>query len=212
MSTLKTKTKLPSTPSKPSSYDQFRLLFTESDETLLLKTFLKVSKHSSPSSSTITSPNLARIRTSLGLRFSHSQIIDKLRRLRLKYHSQARTKSLIKTPHDIKLYNIARKIWGKKTQHKRLRHAKKEEEEPQTSRGSEGFRAESEEVSRGSPENGEVLEKGSVCLDEEKVRSVRERWMVLRMEEAELMAQKAELAKEQVKLVIQAFRSSSGTS
>ncbi|PON71190.1 hypothetical protein TorRG33x02_254820 [Trema orientale] len=209
MSTLNAKTKLPSSPSEPSSDARFRLLFTESDETLLLKTFLKVSKHSSPSSSTITSPNLARIRTSLGLRFSHSQIIDKLRRLRLKYHRQARTKSLIKTPHDLKLYNIARKIWGKKTQHKRLRHAKKEEEEPQTSGGSEGFRAESEEFSR---ENDEVLEKGSVCLDEEKVRSVRERWMVLRMEEAELMAQKAELVKEQLKLVIQAFRSSSGTS
>lgn len=47
-----------------------------------------------------------------------------------------------------------------------------------------------------------------MCLDEEKVRSLDARWMMLRLEEAELMAQKAELVKEQMKLLIEAFGSS----
>ncbi|XP_062108003.1 uncharacterized protein LOC133818906 [Humulus lupulus] len=201
--TTTTTTKLPSpteSPSKPSTSGKFRRLFTESDETRLLKSFLKLSKHSSPSSA-ITSPNLERIRTRLGHKFSHSQIIDKLRRLRIKYHREARTKSLIKTPHDKKLHKIARKIWGKKPQSpKREDHA--EEEKIEMEMGCGGL-LENEELSKG---------KWWECLDEEKVRELQKRWVRLRMEEAEVMIEKAELIKEHMKLISQALGFSSSSS
>lgn len=43
------------------------------------------------------------------------------------------------------------------------------------------------------------------------MRSLNERWIKLGMEEAELRARKAELVKEQMELLIQAFGSSSQT-
>ncbi|KAM6573737.1 hypothetical protein CsatA_017817 [Cannabis sativa] len=189
-STTTTNLRSPTKSPPPSSNGNSRRLFTESDEIHLLKSFLKLSKQSSPSSA-ITSPNLERIQTRLDHKFTHSQIIDKLRRLRIKYHREARTKSLIKTPHDTRLHKIARKIWGKKAQQlPKQEHAKEEKEKEK-------------EMLKG---------KWWECSDEEKVKELQKRWVLLRMEEAELMSRKAELIKKQMKLIAQALGFSSSSS
>ena len=57
------------------------------------------------------------------------------------------------------------------------------------------------------PENG-VWEKGLGCLGREIVRGFNEQWVLLRMEEAELMTRKAELVNELIHLVVDALGSS----
>ncbi|KAL5763923.1 hypothetical protein ACOSQ2_016517 [Xanthoceras sorbifolium] len=126
MSTPTTKSTL-ATPS--SSTSQSGRLFTDTDEIRLLKTYYKITK-SNPSSLTSSSSSSSspitvdpqtyqRINKALNSKFTHSQITDKLRRLRVKYHKHARSKSLIRTPHDQEIFNLARKTWGKKTKQPR---------------------------------------------------------------------------------------------
>ena len=59
-----------------------------------------------------------------------------------------------------------------------------------------------EEFSRIFPENG-VWEKGLECLGGEKIRGLNEEWALVRKEEAELRAKRAELEKELIHLVLQ---------
>ncbi|KAL5582944.1 hypothetical protein UlMin_015386 [Ulmus minor] len=286
---MSTPTKLPSSsspPAKPLTGSQpsqnSQRPFSDADEIQLLKIFRKLSESSSEQtpSSAITSPNLDRIETSLGLRFNHSEIIDKLRRLKLKYHQQARTKSLVKTPHDRRLLKIALKIWGKNigsVQSKRSskkeypeakgagavcsrefsrengvnfpaqgkNRSKKENPEskgggddagclhgkfsdcspenavnfpvlsknPEKKENPEGKRGETvclddfpvlkHEISACLPENI-VWKKGLMGLGGEELKNLNEKWMMLKMEEAEIMARKVELAKEQMKLIMEA--------
>lgn len=188
-------------------------LFSDSDETQLLKAFRKVSKDSfstpsstslSPSSSslTITSQHLDLIENSLGQRFSQTQIIDKLRRLKLKYHRQARTKSLIRTPHDLRLHNISRKIWGRRNLPTPYNAKRQVVFHPEVEKGEEDLSFLREVFSRIFPENG-VWEKGLQCLGGEKIRGFNEEWTLVRKEEAELRAKRAELEKELIHLVLQ---------
>ncbi|KAL0390582.1 UNVERIFIED_CONTAM: hypothetical protein Scaly_0415300 [Sesamum calycinum] len=78
-------------PSKPTT------LFTQKDEIDLLNSLLNSTGN-----------------PICGGDFSEAQINDKIRRLKQKYHKQARSKSSIKTPHDREAYELARKIWGPK--------------------------------------------------------------------------------------------------
>ncbi|KAH7542111.1 hypothetical protein FEM48_Zijuj02G0038500 [Ziziphus jujuba var. spinosa] len=212
--TTTTNTKQPSSSSR-SPPEQFsgsqkirpQRLFTEEDETHLLQIFYHITK-SSPPSSAINSPNLDRIEKSLGLRFSHTQIIDKLRRLRLKYHKQARTKSLIKTHHDREVYKIARKIWGRKGSNSRGGKTEEEKEKEEEQRigdvGLEEFPVLKHEAF-GVLQGNVVWKKGLMGLEEKTLKGLNEKWMLLKMEEAEVMATRAELEKEVVELVVKAF-------
>ncbi|KAH7543570.1 hypothetical protein FEM48_Zijuj02G0197900 [Ziziphus jujuba var. spinosa] len=92
-------------------------LFTEEDGTHRLQIFYHVTK-SSPSSSAINSHNLDCIEKYLGLRFSHTQIIDKL----------------LLPNHDREVYKIARKIEGRKGWNSRggkIEEGKEKKEEEQ---------------------------------------------------------------------------------
>ncbi|EXC24898.1 hypothetical protein L484_011764 [Morus notabilis] len=212
-----------SDPPHLSSPPQSPRVFSESDEVHLLKTFRKISKSSSCSSFsnspsslsslTITSQHLDLIESSLGLRFSHTQIIDKLRRLKLKYHRQARTKSLIRTHHDLRLHRISRSIWGRININSAKRHIAFHQEKGENNTdaaavGLEDFPFLKEEFSRILPENG-VWKQGLKCLGAEKMRGFNEEWMLVRKEEAELRAKRAELEKELIHLLVPPFGSSS---
>ncbi|CAL5432239.1 unnamed protein product [Camellia sinensis] len=175
-----------------------RVLFTEQDEIHLLKALKRANKLSS-SAVASPPPPLSGV---IGGDFSDVQITDKLRRLRQRYHKLARTKSLMKTPRDRKIYEMGRKIWGKKL--KNSRRVSKSVEDG----GFEGevdlsdFPALLREVSGIFPEN-RVYREGLERLGREKLMSLNEKWMVQRMEEAGLLAKKAELFYEQTKLELQ---------
>ncbi|GLT81738.1 hypothetical protein SLE2022_001730 [Rubroshorea leprosula] len=182
-------------------------LFTEADETRLLKSLAKITK-SSPlptPSSTVDSHTLDRIAKLLGTKFTPSQINDKLRRLRLKYHKHARSRSLIKTPHDQRIFKIAQRIWGKKKNSEAV--ANNEEEPGNEERGDgqpdlEQFPYLVAEFSRILPEN-EMWKEGLRRLEEEKLREMNQKWKLLKVEEAKVVAKRAELVQEQVKLVME---------
>lgn len=177
-----------------------RVLFTEEDEIHLLKALKRANKLSS-SAVAYPPPPLSGV---IGGDFSDVQITDKLRRLRQRYHKLARTKSLMKTPRDRKIYEMGRKIWGKKLKNSRESKSVEEEEDG----GFEGevdlgdFPALMREVSGIFPENS-VYREGLERLGREKLMSLNEKWMVQRMEEAGLLAKKAELFYEQTKLELQ---------
>ncbi|XP_028101956.1 probable transcription factor At1g11510 [Camellia sinensis] len=175
-----------------------RVLFTEQDEIHLLKALKRANKLSS-SAVASPPPPLSGV---IGGDFSDVQITDKLRRLRQRYHKLARTKSLMKTPRDRKIYEMGRKIWGKK-----LKNSRRESKSVEDG-GFEGevdlsdFPALLREVSGIFPEN-RVYREGLERLGREKLMSLNEKWMVQRMEEAGLLAKKAELFYEQTKLELQ---------
>ncbi|GMP98895.1 hypothetical protein CsSME_00046602 [Camellia sinensis var. sinensis] len=175
-----------------------RVLFTEQDEIHLLKALKRANK---PSSSAVASPP-PPLSGVIGGDFNHVQITDKLRRLRQRYHKLARTKSLMKTPRDRKIYEMGRKIWGKKLKNSR-RESKSVEDggfEGEVDLGD--FPALLREVSGIFPEN-RVYREGLERLGREKLMSLNDKWMVQRMEEAGLLAKKAELFYEQTKLELQ---------
>ncbi|CAL5436177.1 unnamed protein product [Camellia sinensis] len=175
-----------------------RVLFTEQDEIHLLKALKRANKLSS-SAVASPPPPLSGV---IGGDFSDVQITDKLRRLRQRYHKLARTKSLMKTPRDWKIYEMGRKIWGKKLKNSR-RESKSVEDggfEGEVDLGD--FPALLREVSGIFPEN-RVYREGLERLGREKLMSFNEKWMVQRMEEAGLLAKKAELFYEQTKLELQ---------
>lgn len=114
----------------------------------------------------------------------------------------------MKTPRDRKIYEMGRKIWGKKLKNSRRESKSVEEEEEEEDGGFEGevdlgdFPALMREVSGIFPEN-RVYREGLERLGREKLMSLNEKWMVQRMEEAGLLAKKAELFYEQTKLELQ---------
>ncbi|KAK9279042.1 hypothetical protein L1049_012717 [Liquidambar formosana] len=191
---------------------RFQRIFTEKDERGLLKALFNLTKSTrfSTSSTNIASPIYNLIAKSLSAEFSHGQITDKLRRLRQKYHKQARTKSLIKTPHDRKIYELARKIWGKNSLKKR--NSSECGDEPKIVSGVWAARKEEGnlwdfpglmgEISW-LPEN-EVWREGLRCLESAELKGLNEKWILQQMEEAEVLAKMAELVHEQTKLILEA--------
>ncbi|KAA8550297.1 hypothetical protein F0562_001981 [Nyssa sinensis] len=175
-------------------------LFTEEDEIRLLKAFLRTTKSTKSSTTPLSSL--------IGGQFSDSQITDKLRRLRQRYHKLARTKSFIKTPHDRQIYEIAGKIWGKKATNSSSpdRNPGESTENPKNIEengaygevGLENFPVLRREVDRIFPENA-VYREGLKFLGRSKLRGLNEKWMEQRMEEAGLAAKRAQLNYEQSK-------------
>ncbi|PKI64568.1 hypothetical protein CRG98_015000 [Punica granatum] len=89
---------------------RFERIFMEEDEIALLKS-LWHNSISSPAAK-IDPATFEILGRSLGSRFTHNQLSNKLRHMRAKYHKQSLTKSYIKTPHDRETYELCRKIWG----------------------------------------------------------------------------------------------------
>lgn len=202
-------------------------LFTESDEVRLLKTLEKLTQSTQLSPQlTVDSENFNRINSVLNSKFTRSQVNSKLRRLRTKYHKQARSKSLIKTPHDQKLFNIARKLWGKQTKRKFERiedrqSSDKEDQEEEANEAVVGVEAvrngeqeeECEEVvnlevfpalvgelSKYFPQNL-VWRNALRSLGSGKLREMDEKWKSIGIEEAKIVIKKAELVKQQTLLI-----------
>ncbi|KAF8039515.1 hypothetical protein BT93_B1894 [Corymbia citriodora subsp. variegata] len=211
-------------------------LFSEADEIRLLKSLAKLINPSlSPAADT---PTLDRIEKSLGPNFTRGQIANKIRRLRQKYHRQARTKALIKTPHDRKVFELARDMWGKRPSSRKERKRKEEEskqanleeerekDEGEILGGEEesgggvvavavtdlgNFPALVEECDRCFPGNG-VWREGLKRLEEGRLRKMNERVVWLRLEEATLMAKKAELTQDLTRMILDSVASSSQAS
>nr|XP_016475702.1 PREDICTED: uncharacterized protein LOC107797339 [Nicotiana tabacum] len=179
----------PKSPEKTiSKTPETHRVFTENDEIQLLKTL-----SGSPNTSEFTSNG----------NFTEKQIAKKLKKLKEKYHKLARSKSLIKTPHDQKIYEIARQIWGRNV-------AKGKEKEPVV----ELHRSCEEEVNLEEfpflvSEMMSVFGRSGYCkeglrrLGKEKLKKMNEKWMELRLKEAEIMVNKAKLYHEQLKSVVE---------
>ncbi|KAK4441231.1 hypothetical protein Salat_0458000 [Sesamum alatum] len=170
-------------PSKPTR------LFTQKDEIDLLNSLLNSAGN--PIS---------------GGDFSKAQISDKIRRLKQKYHKQARSKSSIKTPHDRKAYELARKIWGpKKTRIPSpppLDDAKKEGSESRINWSNFPFLM--KQVSRAFSGSNEVYKQGLEGLGEDVLKGFDEKWMELENEEAALEDRRAQLFHNQLKSIVEA--------
>ncbi|KAL0436958.1 UNVERIFIED_CONTAM: hypothetical protein Sradi_0403700 [Sesamum radiatum] len=137
--------------------------------------------------------------------FSEAQMSDKIRRLKQKYHKQARSKSSIKTPHDRQVYELARKIWGpKKTRISSptpLDDAKKEGSESRVNWSSYPFLM--RQVSRAFSGSYEVYKQGLEGLGEDVLKGFDEKWMELEKEEAALEARRAQLFHNQLKSIVE---------
>ncbi|XP_009592165.1 probable transcription factor At1g44810 [Nicotiana tomentosiformis] len=167
-------------------------VFTEIEEIQLLKTLLE-----SPNNSEFTSNG----------NFTETQIAKKLKRLKEKYHKLARSKSLIKTPHDQKIYEIARQIWGRNA-------AKGKEPVVELNRSCEEEKGVEEEVNLEEfpflvSEMMSIFGRNEYCkeglrrLGKEKLKRMNEKWMELRLKEAEVMVNKAKLYHQYLKLVVE---------
>lgn len=215
-------------------------LFSEEDEIRLLKSLSKLTNNPSSSSSSPTAaagaaadaPTLGRIEKSLGPNFTRAQVANKIRRLRDKYHRQARTKALVRTPHDRAVFELARNVWGRRNSGKKRRG--KEEEKQQANLDEErekdegeilggeeesqrvvvadlgNFPALVEECERCFPGNG-VWREGLKRLEEGRLRTVNERVVWLRLEEATLMAKKAELTQDLTRMILDSVVASSSS-
>ncbi|KAI6685223.1 hypothetical protein NL676_031136 [Syzygium grande] len=159
-------------------------------------------------------------------------VANKIRRLRDKYHRQARTKALVRTPHDRAVFELARNVWGRRNSGKKRRG--KEEEKQQANLDEErekdegeilggeeesqrvvvadlgNFPALVEECERCFPGNG-VWREGLKRLEEGRLRTVNERVVWLRLEEATLMAKKAELTQDLTRMILDSVVASSSS-
>ncbi|XVF69035.1 hypothetical protein PTKIN_Ptkin11bG0049000 [Pterospermum kingtungense] len=183
-------------------------VFSESDETQILKCLIRATKSISPPITTVGTPIIDRIVKRLNYKFTHSQINDKLRRLRDKYHKHARNKSLVRTHHDRRIFKLSKKVWGKKTAPKK--NLKVEEDRTGDGVGNlEKFPYLVSEFSRVLPEN-EVWKERMKGLEEEKLRKMDQEWVFIKVEEAKLVAKKAELIQQQIMEVMGGTGSANG--
>ncbi|GMI94556.1 hypothetical protein HRI_003125000 [Hibiscus trionum] len=105
----------------------------------------------------------------------------------------ARNKSLVRTHHDRRIFKISKRIWGKKT----IPRKKKNEM-------GDGVENLATEFSRVLPEN-EVWKEKMMAL-----MKMDQEWGFLKVEEAKLVAKKAELIHQQIMKVIRETGSANG--
>ncbi|XP_010241658.1 PREDICTED: probable transcription factor At5g28040 [Nelumbo nucifera] len=148
----------------------FKRVFSEEDEIQLLKAFLEISKtaKASESPASVATILFDRVKDSLSSEFSRTQLIDKLRKLRLKYSKQVENMSFIKTPHERDLFEISHRIWGEEPE-KEQEHAEysaegeeedKEEEEEEDKEEEEEEEELPREVTRKEKAKSKTLKKG----------------------------------------------------
>ncbi|KAE8712216.1 Detected protein of unknown function [Hibiscus syriacus] len=181
-----------STPSPPTTTAtpngrSFRV-FSESDEIQILKCLIRATKSISPPITTVGTPTINRIIKLLNHKFSPSQINDKLSRLRDKYHKHARNKSL----------TIPRK-----------KNDETGSEKEDGVGNLANFPYLVTEFSRVLPGN-EVWKEKMVGLGEDKLRKMDQEWVFLKVEEAKLVARKAELIQQQIMEVMGETGSANG--
>ncbi|KAF8403157.1 hypothetical protein HHK36_011254 [Tetracentron sinense] len=104
----------PENPSSDNRKRRFQRVFSEEDEIHLLNVFLDISKTAKTSSSPVAAatPLFDRIGKSLSGEFSHTQLIEKLRKMRQKYSKQINNELFIKSPHERDVFEISHKIWS----------------------------------------------------------------------------------------------------
>ncbi|KAK8601691.1 hypothetical protein V6N13_058624 [Hibiscus sabdariffa] len=185
--------------SAPSPNGRFSRVFSESDEIRILRFLIRATKSLSPPITTIGTPTINRIVERLNHRFTPSQINDKLRRLRDKFRKHVNNKYLVKTHHDRRLYKLSRRIWGKKKSPKKTDKLRGAEtvESGEGDGDSEKYPYLVAEFSRVLPDN-EVWKERLKGLEESKLRKMDQEWVLLKVEEAKLVAQKAELVHRQI--------------
>lgn len=194
-------------------------IFREEDEIQLLNSVLKIAKSSSSTRVVkIDSTIFNLMGNSLGPKvFTRKQLSDKFRRLRIKYRKQAKSKSSIKTPRDRRLYEIGRMLWSKNSSTDDQLPVTEEngaaEDEKESSNRVDlrkyPFLMEEFEKSLEGNKGGawrEILEGG---LEESKVREMNDRLVMLRYEEASVMAKKAKLVQELSVMILGAVTSPS---
>ncbi|XP_022732082.1 probable transcription factor At2g01370 [Durio zibethinus] len=178
---------------------RFSRVFSESDETQILRCLIRATKSISPPITTVGTPTINRIVKHLNYKFTPSQINDKLRRLRDKYHKYARNRSLVRTHHDRRMFKLSKRIWGKKTTPKKI---EKVEEGVETGKvdgvwNLEKFPYLVAEFSKVLPDN-EVWKERMKGFEEEELRKMDQEWVFIKVEEAKLVAKKAELMQHQI--------------
>ncbi|XP_021277752.1 probable transcription factor At1g61730 [Herrania umbratica] len=188
-------------------------VFSESDEIQILKCLFRATKSIPPPITAVGTRTINRIIKRLNYKFTPSQINDKLRRLRLKYHKHARNKSLVRTHHDRRIFKLSKRIWGKKIS--ATNNEKVEEEtgsgERNWVRNLEKFPYLVAEFSRVLPEN-EVWKERMKGLEEEKLRQMDQEWIFIKVEEAKLVAKKADLMQQQIMEILGETVSANGVS
>ncbi|MCD9560324.1 hypothetical protein HAX54_018939 [Datura stramonium] len=186
--------KSPENPTTPitkkisKSPETHHRVFTEDDEIQLLKTL------SQSPNNTVASPPLSGLRNG---NFTETQIAKKLKRLKEKYHKLARSKSLIKTPHDGEVYEIGRKIWGRHTA---------------AAKGKELLVVNHEVSEEKEDKRNGYCKEGLRRLGKEKLKKMNEKWMQLKLEESELNVKKVQLYHENLKVVVEGSKGSSSSS
>ncbi|KAE8687223.1 Detected protein of unknown function [Hibiscus syriacus] len=183
-------------------------VFSESDEIQILKCLVRATKSISPPITTVGTPTINRIIKRLNDKFSPSQINDKLRRLRDKYHKHARNKSLVRTHHDRRIFKLSKRIWGKKTIPRKKKNEMGSEKEDGV-KNLANFRYLVAEFSRVLPGN-EVWKEKMMGMGEDKLRKMDQEWVFLKVEEAKLVARKAELIQQQIMEVMGETGSANG--
>ncbi|XVF05294.1 hypothetical protein REPUB_Repub05bG0159600 [Reevesia pubescens] len=187
-------------------------VFSESDEIQILKCLIRATKSIPPPITTIGAPTINRIVKRLNYKFIPSQINDKVRRLRNKYHKHAKSKSLVRTHHDRRIFKLSKRIWGEKLTPKKIENV---EEKPMRSGNGDGFWSLERfpylvaEFSKVLPDN-EVWKDRMKGLEEERLRKMDQEWVFIKVEEAKLVAKKAELMQQQIMEVMGETGSANG--
>ncbi|XWS52960.1 hypothetical protein CRYUN_Cryun11dG0116700 [Craigia yunnanensis] len=186
-------------------------VFSESDEIQILKCLIRATKSVSPPITTVGTPTINHIVKRLNYKFTPSQINDKLRRLRDKYHKHARNKYLVRTHHDRRIFKLSKRVWGRKITTKK---SEKVEERMESGKGDgvgnlEKFPYLMAEFTRVLPDN-EVWKERMKGLKEEKLRKMDQDWVFIKVEEAKLVAKKAELIQQQIMEVMGETGSANG--
>ncbi|OMO84387.1 hypothetical protein CCACVL1_10830 [Corchorus capsularis] len=223
------------TPPPRSPNGQFSRVFSESDEIQILKSLIKATKSLPSPITTIAAEIVDRIAERLNYKFTSSQINGKIRKLKTKYHKHAKSKSLVRTHHDRKVFKLSKRIWGKKTAPKKKNETQggeigngKADDDGVGNLGKFPVAAQNEEsrvvdgvgnlekfpylvaeFSRVLPEN-EVWKERMNGFDEKKLRKMDQEWVALKVEEAKLVAKKAELMQQQIMMIMGEAGSTNG--
>ncbi|KAH1130678.1 hypothetical protein J1N35_002056 [Gossypium stocksii] len=188
-------------------------VFSESDEIQILKCLIRATKSIPPPITTVGTSTINRIIKRLDHRFTVSQITDKIRRLRDKHHNHARNRALVRNHHDRRIFKLSKRIWGKKATPRKKNN--KSEDQGAIEMGGDGVEKLDKfpylvaEFSKVLPEN-EVWKQKMKRVEEEKLRKMDQEWVMLKVEEAKLVAKKAELIQQQIMEVMGGNGSANG--
>ncbi|XP_010041818.2 probable transcription factor At4g00390 [Eucalyptus grandis] len=145
---------------------------------------------------------------------SESEVRDKMRELKRKFEKATRTGRIGKTPHDRKIFELSRVLWGSggsgvpTSPKKKGRHAaaplKLPEEESSEERDLAGVSSLLELNGVGLDED--ILRVGMRMVDRSRVEEIKERLRELRMAEVQMAGERAILLNDLAKLLMDGYR------